>query len=85
MWFVYFVLTVGALIGSLVLGWATYLERSQSRTKIQSPFADHVPLPVSRPKQMSTQLFEDETVREVKTGNTGYGTKSRRKTSRGTW
>jgi hypothetical protein len=85
MWFVYFVLTVGALIGSLVLGWATYLERSVSRTKIQSPFADHVPLPVSRPKQISTQLLEDETVREVKTGNTGYGTKARRKPSRGTW
>jgi hypothetical protein len=85
MWFVYFVLIVGALIASLVLGSATYLERSQSRTKIQSPFADHVPLPVSRPKQKSTQLVEEETVREVKTGNTGYRTKAGRKPSRGTW
>jgi hypothetical protein len=85
MWFVYFVLIVGALIASLVLGSATYLERSVLRTKIQSPFADHVPLPVSRPKQISTQSFEDEAVREVKTGNAGYRTKAHRKPSRGTW
>jgi hypothetical protein len=85
MWFVYFVLIVVAAISSLVLGSATYLERSAAGTKVQRPFGDRVPLPVSRPKQVSTELVEDETVREVKTGSTSHGAKPRRTQSRGTW
>jgi hypothetical protein len=82
MWCVYFVLMVAALIASLVLGSATYLERS-AVTKPRTPFADHVPLPAPRPKQVSREIVDEEIVREVKDGKPAIA--HRRKQPRGTW
>jgi hypothetical protein len=82
MWFVYFVLMLAVLISSLVLGSATYLERS-AVTNPRTPFADHVPLPAPRPKQGSREIVDEEIVREVKDGKPAVT--HRRKQPRGTW
>jgi hypothetical protein len=48
MWFVNFVLLAAVLVTSLVLGLATYLERSASTTALINQM--QVPLPTPRPK-----------------------------------
>jgi hypothetical protein len=56
MWFVNFVLIVTVLITSLVLGWATYLERSASAPRV----IEAVPLPIPKPKLTARRSPESE-------------------------
>jgi hypothetical protein len=48
MWFVNFVLCAAVLVTSLVLGWATYLERLASTAAVIQQV--QIPLPAPRPK-----------------------------------
>jgi hypothetical protein len=64
MWFINFVLIVGTLISLLVFGWATYLEGSRPETKVMSPIAGPVPLPMSRSKNVAQEPVETEFLRQ---------------------
>jgi hypothetical protein len=63
MWFVNFVLIAAVLVTSLVLGWATYLERSASAPRI----IEAVPLPMPKPKLAARRSPESEETETVVT------------------
>jgi hypothetical protein len=74
MWFIYFVVGVGLVLGSFTLGAATYFERAAPVTK--TSLAGPPPLPRPKPKVAGDNVVEDNTVREPKT--VGNSRKERR-------
>jgi len=61
MWFVNFVLIAGVFVASLVLGWATYLERSASAVRI----VEAVPLPMPKPKSAARERSQQSQETEI--------------------
>ena len=64
MWFISFVLAVGALISLLVLGSAAYLESTGS-VKTGKVFTGPVPLPKARPVSLVKEAEENEVVKQL--------------------
>ena len=62
MWFISFVLAVGALISLLVLGSAAYLESSLKTAKV---FSAPVPLPKARPVSLVKEPEENEAIKQL--------------------
>jgi hypothetical protein len=63
MWFISFVLAVGALISLLVFGSAAYLE-SSGAARVTRALNGPVPLPKARPVSLVKQLEETEVVKQ---------------------
>jgi hypothetical protein len=61
MWFVNFVLIAAVLVTSLVLGWATYLERSASLPRV----IEAVPLPMPKPKLAARERSRESQEPEI--------------------
>jgi hypothetical protein len=64
MWFISFVLAVGALISLLVLGSAAYLE-SAGPVKTGKVFTGPVPLPKARTVSLVKEPEENETIKQL--------------------